>query len=83
MEKRELVISSISEAFSMHPNYIRVTPEDQYESYYDKPTACKEIKCETKQVDSDKACDFYVGYNYEGQVIFEYLRSSVNVHYKP
>lgn len=77
----ENTITSISEAFSMQPVTLRIVPEDKYQNYWDKESACKEMKIESRQVDSDKACEFVIGYNYEGKVLFEYLRSSVNIHY--
>lgn len=77
-------IKSISEAFSMQPITLEVKNEQGYKNYPDslKHQCCKEIKVETMQVDSDKACDFYVGYNWEGKKIFEYLRSAMNVNYE-
>lgn len=71
-------IKSITEAFSMQPTTIMVVSQD---SKFKRVDSCKEIVIETHRVDSEKECDFYVGYNFEGKKLFEYLRSSVNVHY--
>jgi len=80
-------IKSITEAFSMQPNTLETKTQEQYENTqkYNPKFACgccKEIKAETIQVDTDKQCNFYVGYNFDGEKIFECLQSSVNVHYE-
>lgn len=79
-------IKSITEAFSQQPNNFQITSQESYDRLikgYMKENACKEIKLETMRVDSDKQCDFYVGYGFDGKKLFEYLRSSVNVNYEP
>lgn len=80
-------IKSITEAFSMQPATIETKEQFMYDNALKANpkyaiTFCKEIKAETLQVDSDKACNFYVGYNFNGDKMFEYLQSSVNVHYE-
>jgi len=78
-------IKSISEAFSMQPKHIEVCTD--YEHYYDKSQAVKEIKLE--RIEIGKRCGdpveelYYVGYNFEGQKIFQYIANTVNVHYGP
>jgi hypothetical protein len=78
-------IKSITEAFSMQPNYFQTTSLERYINSNEatRGTLCKEIVSENRQVDSDKQCSFYVGYNFDGEKIFEYLQSSVNVHFEP
>lgn len=82
------IIKSITEAFSMQPCSLSIccTPEKQMKNnkeFIHNHNGCiKEILCETRQVDSDKQCNFYVGYDFEGNKVFEYLQSSVNVHYE-
>ena len=41
----------------------------------------KEMKFETYQVNTDKQVDFVVGYNFNDEKIFEYVRESVNIYY--
>lgn len=76
----------------MQPNHFEVTHAEKIISVIQQKDLgeecnekyrklCKEILCETRHVDSDKQCNFYVGYNFEGKKLFEYLQSSVNVHY--
>jgi len=73
-------IKSITEAFSMQPATLSIMKSN--DNYYDKPSACKEIKLEQLDgVFDDLPTSFYVGYNFEGQKIFQYLANSVNVHY--
>jgi len=74
-------IKSITEAFSMQPATLSIMKSN--ENYYDKPQACKEIKLEILDGVYDKEPDtYYVGYNFEGEKIFQYLSRSVNVHYE-
>lgn len=73
-------VKYISEAFSMQPEVLIVLTEEQYESYYNKPRACKEIKLEQIQgIHEEVPTAYYVGYNFEGNKIFQYLAKSVNV----
>lgn len=78
-------IETISEAFSMQPHVKYVCTD--YEHYYDKPNACKEIKLENIEI--GKVCGdsveqlYYVGYNFEGKKIFQYVATAVNVTYFP
>lgn len=76
------VIKSITEAFSMQPVNLSVYTEQQKASYYDPETCAKEIKKEFAIIDSDRT-EVYVGYNFEGKKIFQYLAKSVNVHFLP
>ena len=77
--KKEII--SIVEAFSMQPITLQVISDKTFQNYWDKKQACKEIKIEGIQVDSNKMCSYYVGYNFDGQKIFEYLVGSMNVNY--
>ena len=73
-------VKSISEAFSMQPHKVSVIEDSDYEMYYDKINACKEIKFEYIRLDGDTV-DVYNGYNFEGKKIFQYIAKSVNVEY--
>lgn len=78
------IIKSISEAFSMQPKHIETMKSN--ENYYDKQNACKEIKLERLCIGSrcgDPVEEmYYVGYNFEGKKIFQYIANTVNVHYE-
>ena len=74
----EQKIKSISEAFSMQPKHLEVDKERYNEE------SIKEIKKERVQCylpDGEASELMYVGYNFEGQIIFQYLNLTVNVHY--
>lgn len=72
-------IKAITEAHSQQPHYFGVCcVQHEHHSH-----CIEKIVVETMRVDSDKQCDFYVGYYFDGQRAFEFLRSSVNVIYKP
>ncbi|HWY33891.1 MAG TPA: hypothetical protein VNX68_04550 [Nitrosopumilaceae archaeon] len=79
-------IKSISEAFSMQPVVLEIMNQAKYENYFDKPNACKEIKLERLLI--GHKCGnpveeiYYVGYNFEGQKIFQYIANTVNVHFE-
>ena len=72
-------IKSISEAFSMQPKTFEIISEAEYESYYKNSgaEACKEIRLETFQTSSDALISVYVGYNFDGKKVFQYLANSV------
>ena len=72
-------IRSITEAFSMQPSTqeVRLTREP-FEK--DKSILTK-IWLEQRTIRGAGEVDFYVGYDQKGRKLFEYLRSSVNVHY--
>ncbi len=79
-------IISISEAFSMQPKFIKVSKENDWEFINDKPNAVREIKFERIQIGTrcgDPVEElYYVGYNFEGKKIFQYIANTVNVHYE-
>lgn len=79
-------IISISEAFSMQPKFIKVSKESDWEFINDKPNAVKEINFERIQIGTrcgDPVEElYYVGYNFEGKKIFQYIANTVNVHYE-
>lgn len=73
-------IRSIVEAFSMQPAVFEVMENNT--NFYDKDRALKEIKLEyIEGVYDNQYVEYYVGYNFEGKKIFQYLAKSVNVHY--
>ncbi len=84
-------IKSITEAFSMQPNTFETKNQIQHENTikYSNSIAnrdCKEIIFE-KHVIGHKCGDpleelYYVGYNFEGQKIFQYIANTVNVHFE-
>jgi len=68
----------------MQPNKLTTISQSNYEQYYDKPSACKEIKLETiviGNVSVGNAFMAYVGYNFDGKKIFQFKSDSVNVEY--
>ena len=67
-------IKSISEAFSIQPITLSVVDEP---ITFDTENSIKEIKLEVM----DETTNIYVGYNFDGKKIFEYMAKSVNVHY--
>ena len=75
----EQKIKLITEAFSMQPRFFCVTTgkinPDSNGDYI------KEIKLERLQKSFDGPDDYYVGYDFNGNVAFEYLANSVNVEY--
>jgi hypothetical protein len=79
-------IISISEAFSMQPKFIKVSNENDWDFINDKLNAVKEIILE--RIEIGKRCGdpveeiYYVGYNFEGKKIFQYIANTVNVHYE-
>jgi len=80
-------IKSITEAFSMQPNTLEVRTQEEYEKHIkDKRLhtdfMCKEIILMTIHREKEPI-QRYVGFNFEGKQIFEYLPNSVNVHFYP
>lgn len=86
-------IKSITEAFSMQPEVLAVQPKTNYDKQIATEEKHPNLECysrniiaeilpETRRVDSDKQCNYYVGYNFRGEKLFEYLQSSVNVNYE-
>lgn len=80
----EQKIKSISEAFSMQPRCEDVYECKKYGEPKDKFTFLKEIKLEQVPLPHQEEGQgewFYVGYNFQGGKIFQYLMMSVNVRY--
>ena len=71
-------IKSITEAYSMQPETFSVVGKPS-NAYPEK--SIKEIK-EMQKNWNDEQIRVYIGYNFEGKKLFEYLANSVNVHYK-
>lgn len=67
-------IKSISEAFSIQPVTLRVVEEP---TLYDPKNSIEEIRLEVM----DETTNIYVGYNFDGNKIFQYIANAVNVHY--
>lgn len=74
-EKKQLIIAGVSEAFSMQPTGYSV---DQV--MYDGRKV-KEIKLEAVYCTGDPF-DYYVGYDENGDKIFECRKETMNVYYK-
>jgi len=69
-------VQSISEAFAMEPNYFTIKHTKRGSKSHTENDIEKielEVMNETTNV--------YVGYNFEGKKMFEYIASAVNVHY--
>ncbi len=71
------IISSITEAYSMQPLTYKIGLKMPYDS-----EIIKEIKYETKRTGENEYLNYYVGYNFDGKKLFQYLANSVNVHFK-
>ena len=71
-------IRTISEAYSMQPITLTVV---ETPASFNPEDSIKEIKLEVRNYITDVSTDFYVGYNFEGKKIFEYVAAAVNVHY--
>lgn len=48
---------------------------------FDPENSIKEIKLEVRNYITDVSTDYFVGYNFDGKKLFEYVAASVNVHY--
>lgn len=72
---KDLVVQSITEAYSVHPVTLKVVDTP---STYAPEKSIKNIELEIL----DNGLEVYVGYNFEGEPLFQYLANSVNVHYK-
>jgi len=72
-------IKSISEAYSMQPKLfsVREKPIDKDSFVYDAELNIKRIE----KVQYEQYKWKYIGYNFDGEKMFEYLEDSVNVHY--
>jgi len=69
-------VKSISEAFAMHPNYFAIKDIERDLEIH-KENAIEKIELEVM----NETTNVYVGYNFEGKKMFEYIASAVNVHY--
>ena len=67
-------IKSITEAFSMQPAtlYCVSAPDS-----WNEVESIAKIELEIM----DETTNIYVGYNFDGKKLFQYLEKSVNVHY--
>jgi hypothetical protein len=73
---KKKIIKSISEAFSMQPITISISEPNERTTF--KPEDdIKKIELEVM----NETTNVYVGYNFDGQKKFEYISTSVNVHY--
>ena len=70
-------IKSITEAFSMQPNYFSVCAYDHKHG----DECLKEINEELQPDGENILIKYYVGWNFNDKMIFKYLANSVNVHY--
>jgi len=82
-------IKSITEAFSMQPISFRICEATEDYSHYQtkgKPhnhmdSCIEKIVPESRQVNSDKVVNYYVGYDFEGNKRFEFPQETVSVEY--
>lgn len=80
MEIKPQEIYSITEAYSMQPTEIAVG--DKVRNYHTQTEAViKRIVQEDVYITGDPF-DYYVGYDEEGNRLFEYRKGTVNVKYK-
>ena len=69
-------VKSISEAFSMQPITLTVTDPER-RTKFDPSQDIERIELEVM----DENTNIYVGYNFDGKKLFEYIAKTVNVHY--
>jgi Zn/Cd-binding protein ZinT len=74
MEKYQGIISSITEAFSMQPSTL-------YVGGYAGEIQIAKIVQEDVHIEGDPFA-YYVGYDENGNRLFEYKKGTVNVHYQ-
>ena len=85
-------IKSITEAFSMQPITLKITTQIEYDAIKESKSKgysintnidelIKYIKYEQLQVVAGGPDMYYIGYNFEGKKLFQYLASTVNVHF--
>lgn len=76
-------IESIVEAFSMQPAVFRITKE--LSQFHEPETTLKNIEREETVVGFDSGNPIqitcYIGYNHNGNKMFQYMANTVNVHY--
>lgn len=76
-------IKFISEAYSQQPEKLEITTQEKYEKYKDQERSkyfIKEIKVEEIEI-IESVILYYVGYNFEDKIIFQYKADSVNIGY--
>lgn len=89
----EPIIKQISEAFSMQPHscFTCKTATDEtafleHKEHEHTESCIKEIKLESLIIGHECGDPveklYYVGYNYRGKKAFQYLATTVNVHYE-
>jgi hypothetical protein len=78
-------IKSISEAYSMQPSFRKVCdlPFDNFVHKKHSKECIAEITEEHENLTPDKIIYFYIGRNFDAEVLFKYLSDSVNVEYYP
>ena len=69
-------VQSISEAFATEPNYFAIKVAT-IGSKINRENDIEKIELEVM----NETTNVYVGYNFEGKKMFEYIASAVNVHY--
>jgi hypothetical protein len=75
-----LKIRSIVEAFSMQPQILQIS--ESKDNFWKPDEAIKGIRLEYLSYSNDEVPEpYYVGYNFDGKKLFQYLAKSVNVHY--
>ena len=71
---KEKKVKRIIDAFSMQPYSKQVQSEFS-------PTGIAKIKLESRSTEPEGEIHYYVGYDFEGNVMFEYRRDTVNIEY--
>lgn len=82
MKTPEPKVKSITEAFSQQPAYFSITDKP---SSFDPKSSIAEIVLENHTIGTNCGDPveqlYYVGKNFDGEMIFRYVANSVNVHY--
>ena len=74
-------IKSITEAFSMQPAYFQVYEVRGNETCFNK-SLIAEIKLQAEESAYINEPDYYyIGYNFDGNLLFKYIAKTVNVQY--
>ena len=74
-------IKSITEAFSMQPNFFSVTEKLENVNPRDYKYYLKRIEEEIQQTGENNRITYYIGYDWNGDIMFKYIAATVNVAY--
>lgn len=73
-----LRIKQISEAFSLQPNEKHVSTDWELTQ---KIPHIKAIELLTLEISKEEKVSFYIGYNFDNQIVFQWIAKACNVEY--